>query len=125
MGGAPHRTAAVRRATPRNLGAQSTMQDMLDIVQWVAMVVTIAAAYLVASQNDRRRHVGFWTFIASNVLWIAWGLHAAAYALVVLQLFLGVTNVRGVWKTRRGASRRGAAPRGASPHDEATRRAAL
>lgn len=79
------------------------MQDILDAIQWPAMAVTVAAAYLVASKNRRRRHAGFWTFIASNLLWIAWGLHAAAYALVTLQLFLSVTNVRGLWKTRASA----------------------
>ncbi|SAI65858.1 Uncharacterised protein [Bordetella ansorpii] len=76
------------------------MEDILDAMQWPAMAVTVAAAYLVASKGRRRRHAGFWTFVLSNVLWIAWGLHAAAYAVVALQLFLGVTNVRGLWKTR-------------------------
>ncbi|MEI2414546.1 hypothetical protein V8Z80_00020 [Orrella sp. JC864] len=79
------------------------MNDTLDLLQWPAMAVTVAAAYLVASKSKRRRHAGFWTFVASNVLWVAWGVHASAYALVVLQLFLGVTNVRGLWKTRAGA----------------------
>ena len=72
-------------------------------MQWPAMVVTVAAAYLVASRLRRRRHLGFWTFVVSNVLWIAWGLQASAYALVVLQLCLGITNVRGLWKSRPGA----------------------
>ncbi len=80
------------------------MSDVLDLMQWPAMVVTILAAYLVASKAKHLRHIGFWTFLASNVLWIAWGVHAAAYALVVLQLFLSFTNVRGLWKNRPGAT---------------------
>ncbi|ARP96365.1 hypothetical protein [Bordetella genomosp. 13] len=80
------------------------MEAVLDATQWVAMAVTIVAAYLVASRTRIRRHAGFWIFVVSNVLWIIWGIYAAAYALVVLQLFLGVTNVRGLWKTRAAAA---------------------
>jgi hypothetical protein len=58
----------------------------MNLLQWPAMVVTVAAAYLVASQSQRRRGVGFWLFLASNVLWIAWGWHASAAALIVLQV---------------------------------------
>lgn len=81
---------------------------MLDLLQWPAMIVTVAAAYLVASRKPGRRNVGFWLFLLSNVLWVAWGLPASAYALVVLQLCLAVMNLRGLFKTRR-AARRGAA----------------
>lgn len=38
-------------------------------------------------------------FLVSNLLWIAWGIHDGAYALVALQLTLGVLNVRGLFKT--------------------------
>lgn len=60
------------------------------------MVVTILAAWLVASRSRRKRIAGFWFFLLSNALWIAWAWHDAAYALLVLQLFLAVANVRGV-----------------------------
>ena len=53
----------------------------LDYLQWPAMLVTVVAAWLVASAHRRRRKVGFWVFLASNLLWIAWGLYAQAYAL--------------------------------------------
>jgi hypothetical protein len=59
------------------------------------MAVTVIASWFVASSQRRRRSVGFWLFLASNVLWIVWGVHARAYALIVLQLFLAVTNIRG------------------------------
>ncbi len=59
------------------------------------MVVTVSAAWFVASRSKRRRQTGFWLFLLSNALWIMWGLHARAYALVVLQLCLAVTNIRG------------------------------
>lgn len=72
--------------------------DYLDLLQWPAMVVTTLAAWLVASQAKRRRQLGFWCFLASNVLWIAWGWHDGAYALIVLQIALVVLNVRGAYK---------------------------
>ncbi|HET9447180.1 MAG TPA: hypothetical protein VFO35_13010 [Steroidobacteraceae bacterium] len=74
------------------------MDEFLDALQWPAMVVTLAAAWLVASQSSRRRTIGFWCFIASNLLWIVWGLHAKAYALIALQVGLFVLNLRGVKK---------------------------
>ena len=62
------------------------------------MIVTVVAAWLVASTSKRRRALGFWAFLLSNVLWIAWGLHTAAWALVVLQLALAALNIRGAYK---------------------------
>ena len=70
----------------------------LDLVQWPAMLVTVTAAWLVASEQERRRLAGFWVFLLSNALWIVWGLHAGAYALVVLQACLAVMNIRGARK---------------------------
>jgi hypothetical protein len=46
----------------------------------------------------RKRTVGFWCFIVSNVLWITWALHDEAYALIALQVGLFALNVRGVKK---------------------------
>lgn len=70
----------------------------LDLLQWPAMAVTLAASWLVASQSRRRRAWGFWVFLLSNLLWIAWGLHAGAPALIVLQLGLAALNIRGARK---------------------------
>ena len=72
--------------------------EYLDLLQWPAMAVTILAAWLVASSSKRKRTVGFWVFLLSNVLWSVWGWYQDAYALVLLQVFLAVTNVRGVYK---------------------------
>jgi hypothetical protein len=68
------------------------------MLQWPAMVVTIIGAWLVASRSKRRRTIGFWVFLASNVLWSVWGWHTRAYALIILQIFLAVTNARGVYR---------------------------
>lgn len=72
--------------------------DFLPLLQWPAMLVTVAAAWLSAAQSKRRRKFGFWTFLVSNVLWVAWGLPAHAYALVVLQVALACLNIRGAIK---------------------------
>lgn len=70
--------------------------EALDLLQWPAMAITLLAAWLVASQRQGRRSLGFWVFLLSNALWIAWGLQAEAYALIVLQLGLAAMNLRDV-----------------------------
>ncbi|MYM28070.1 hypothetical protein SAMN05192549_102440 [Duganella sacchari] len=75
------------------------MDAWLDLLQWPAMVVTVLAGLLVASRSLPRRKIGFYAFLLSNAMWIAWGWSDGAYALIVLQLCLAVTNVRGVLKS--------------------------
>ena len=72
--------------------------DLTNLIQWPAMGVTVIAAWLIASSNEKKRKVGFWVFLVSNVLWIWWGLHASAFALIVLQLCLAAMNIRGAAK---------------------------
>ncbi len=68
------------------------------------MAVTIMAAWLVASESAKRRNVGFWVFLASNVLWVVWGFIASAYALIVLQVALAAMNIRGARKTEKASA---------------------
>ncbi len=75
------------------------MGDWLDLLQWPAMAITVAAGLLVGSRTSWRRRTGFITFLVSNALWIAWGWHDDAWALIALQLCLAVTNVRGILKS--------------------------
>ncbi|HEY3198461.1 MAG TPA: hypothetical protein VGJ57_10635 [Nitrospirales bacterium] len=81
--------------------------DYLDLIQWPAMLVTVISAWLVASQAKRKREIGFWCFLVSNVLWVIWGLHDHAYALMALQIALAVLNVRGAYKNEPESSGRG------------------
>lgn len=74
--------------------------DYIEHLQWPAMVVTVAAAWLIGSTSKGRRRAGFWCFLASNVLWIIWGWHAHAWALVVLQVALAGLNIRGASKNQ-------------------------
>jgi hypothetical protein len=78
--------------------------DFLNLVQWPAMVVTVLSAWLVGSQKKQRRKWGFWVFLASNVLWVVWGWHDHAYALIALQFALAALNIRGVYKNEPASS---------------------
>jgi hypothetical protein len=78
--------------------------DLLDLLQWPAMLVTILSSWLVGSRDRLRRELGFRVFLASNVLWVAWGVHAGAWALVVLQFALAAMNVRGARRNDTNAS---------------------
>lgn len=63
------------------------------------MAVTVLAAWLVGSRAKSKRGAGFWVFLLSNVLWIAWGWQDHAYALIALQLSLAALNIRAALKT--------------------------
>lgn len=82
-------------------GARLAARLRMDWLQWPAMVVTVAASWFVASRRRERRGLGFWLFIASNVLWIAWGVLAGAWGLVTLQVALAAMNIRGAFKAER------------------------
>ena len=66
------------------------------------MAATLLSAWLVAAQSKKSRQWGFWIFLVSNVLWIGWGWHDHACALIILQLGLAVLNTRGVAKNETG-----------------------
>ena len=74
------------------------MDNFLNALQWPAMAVTLLSAWLVASQSERKRSWGFWCFIASNLLWVMWGWHDGAIALIALQIGLFTLNLRGAMK---------------------------
>jgi hypothetical protein len=74
------------------------MGEWMSLLQWPAMAVTLWAGFLVGSKRSGRRIFGFWMFILSNVLWITWGVHDEAWALIGLQVGLFAMNVRGIVK---------------------------
>ena len=76
----------------------------MEHIQWPAMIVTIIAAWLMASNRKKRRNIGFWLFLLSNVLWTTWGINEKAWALVALQLGLAAMNIRGAMKTDKKTS---------------------
>lgn len=78
--------------------------DYWNLLQWPAMVVTLASTWLVGSTRKSLRMIGFYAFLLSNAMWIAWGFHVDAWALVVLQIGLAVLNVRGASKNETSAA---------------------
>jgi hypothetical protein len=76
---------------------------LIDFLQWPAMIITLCAAFLVGARHARRRIFGFYTFILSNALWIIWGVHDGAWALIALQAGLLAMNVRGIWRNEKAA----------------------
>jgi hypothetical protein len=71
----------------------------MSLLQWPAMVVNVLAVWLLTSQSKHKRHVGFILSLISNALWIAWGWHVQAFAVLALQIALALLNIRGVSKT--------------------------
>jgi sulfur relay (sulfurtransferase) complex TusBCD TusD component (DsrE family) len=74
------------------------MEQMLSLLEWPAMAASLMAAWLVASTAANRRMAGFWIFLVSNGLWIAWGWQDSAWALIILNVCLAAMNVRGILK---------------------------
>jgi len=73
--------------------------DYFSLIQWPAMVINILAVWLLTSQFKGKRHVGFLLSLLSNVMWVVWGWHAEAFAVLGLQVALATLNVLGVRKT--------------------------
>jgi hypothetical protein len=48
--------------------------------------------------------LGFYTFILSNILWIVWGVHDEAWALITLQAGLCAMNARGIVRNHKEAA---------------------
>jgi hypothetical protein len=78
-------------------------QMWIDLLQWPATLVTVVAAWLVSSRRRFRRNWGFWAFLLSNALWIAWAAGDRAYAMIVLQICLAIMNIRGIRMNGRSA----------------------
>lgn len=74
--------------------------ELIDLVQWPAMAVSLVAAWYVASNRQGQRNWGFWLFLLSNLLWIVWGVHSGAPALIALQVCLAALNIRGTMKAK-------------------------
>ena len=63
------------------------------------MVINILSVWLLTCQTRRMRHAGFLFSLVSNVLWVIWGWHVEAFAVLGLQFALATINIRGVQKT--------------------------
>jgi hypothetical protein len=74
------------------------MDDMLALLQWPAMAVSLAAAWWLGSPRPGQRIVAFCLLIVGNLMWIAWGWGEDARALIALNIGLMALNVRGILK---------------------------
>ncbi len=81
----------------------------LGFMQWPALIVTVLAAWRVSLKQKNQRRSGFWLFLVSNVLWVIWGIHAQAYAVIALQACLSVSNIHGIISNRKKPSDQSAA----------------
>ena len=69
-----------------------------EAAQLDILAATLGSTWLVASTRKRLRLAGFYAFLVSNVLWVVWGWHDDAWALVALQVGLAALNIRGATK---------------------------
>ncbi len=76
------------------------LDSAINALQWPAMLATLFAAWLVASETKKKRSLGFWCFVLSNGLWILWGWRDGAFALIGLQVGLFFLNLRGARKNQ-------------------------
>ncbi len=74
------------------------MDDLIGMLQWPAMAVSLVAAWLMASKHADKRVIAFWLLTLGNLMWIAWGWGDSAYALIVLNLGLMALNIRAIRK---------------------------
>ncbi|PLY44358.1 hypothetical protein CSZ94_06375 [Janthinobacterium sp. ROICE36] len=65
------------------------------------MAASLLAAWLLGSRTDARRFAGFWVFLVCNALWVCCGWPDEAWALIVLNVCLALTPVRGIVKNER------------------------
>ena len=76
-----------------------SLEDLLNIVQWLAMVTTSRQHWYVAAERKDNRNWGFWLFLLSNLLWFIWAISNRAWALATMQVILAGMNIRGVKKS--------------------------
>ncbi len=74
------------------------MEELLGMLQWPAMAISLAAAWWMGSRKAGKRIVAFLLLTAGNLLWIAWGWGEGAYALIALNVGLMALNIRGIMK---------------------------
>jgi len=74
------------------------MEELLAMLEWPAMAISLAAAWWMGSKQADKRIVAFWMLIVGNLMWIGWGWGENAWALIALNAGLLALNVRGILK---------------------------
>jgi hypothetical protein len=74
------------------------MDLFFEYLEWPAMAISLVAAWLLGSTHANKRVWAFWLLTLGNVMWITWGWHDSAYALIGLNLGLMALNIRAIRK---------------------------
>lgn len=90
---------ALVKSIPRLSSGETENMDYFSLLQWPAMIINVLAVWLLTYQSKRKRHAGFVCSLFSNALWVAWGWHVQAFAVIGLQFALATLNIHGVRKT--------------------------
>jgi hypothetical protein len=69
---------------------------LMPLLEWGGMLTGVIGAWLVGDQNPQRRLAGFAFFLASNVLWAAWGAGSMTFGLIAMQVAYTITSIRGI-----------------------------
>ena len=64
------------------------------------MVINVLSVWMLTSQSKGKRHAGFLLSLLSNLLWVIWGWHVQAFAVLGLQIALATLNIHGVRNVR-------------------------
>jgi hypothetical protein len=73
------------------------------LIEWSGVVLGVAGSSLLAVRSPRWSKWGFVAYLASNFLWIAWGISHEAWGVVIQNLTFMITSVIGIvtWFGRR------------------------
>ncbi len=65
-------------------------------LEWLGCLFGLAGSALLAAHGSDLSKWGFVAFLASNIIWISFGLSRKIYPLVVMQLGFLITSVFGI-----------------------------
>lgn len=68
-----------------------------QIIEWLAALLTIWGAWLLANKGPRESW-GFVLFLAANALWICFAWLQAHTGMLVQQAVLSAISLHGIWK---------------------------
>ena len=92
FGGGRALLVAQQTGLPASITATATTQPLYGDVVSISPRHTVPAARSTLQRN-------LWILL-NNVLWVAWGAHTSATALVVTQFCLAALNIRAAMKAR-------------------------
>ena len=72
---------------------------IITILDWIGTIMVLIAAFILSSKissKPKNRMWGFIFFLVSNIFWIPFAILLQAYGLLVTQVILFFTNLRGI-----------------------------